>query len=132
MAKEFHKINPLLYPNFTFAWVELISNKNFLPTILEKYEYWDLYFELLCDLLKFVKENITEENMAKHKPYQLFYNGIIKLFIVLIHDFSDFLSAFSLQLCLYIPDKFIQIRNMVISAYPKDMKFQNPSAIKSR
>lgn len=61
----------------------------------------------------------------------MFYNGIVKLFIVLIHDFSDFLSAFSLQLCLFIPDKFIQIRNMVISAYPKEMKFQNPSAIKS-
>lgn len=68
----------------------------------------------------------------KHKAYQTFYNGIIKLFIVLIHDFSDFLSSFSLQLCLYIPDKFIQIRNMVISAYPKDMKFPNPSTIKNR
>jgi hypothetical protein len=33
---------------------------------------------------------------------------------------------------LYIPEKFIQIRNMVISAYPKELKFQNPSAIKSR
>ena len=91
-----------------------------------------MYYELLCDLLKFVKENLTEENIIKYKEYQLFYNGIIKLFIVLIHDFSDFLSEFSLQLCLYIPDKFIQIRNMVISAYPKDMKFQNPSQMKNR
>jgi CCR4-NOT transcription complex subunit 1 len=58
--------------------------------------------------------------------------GIIRLFIVFIHDFQDFLSAFSLQLCLHIPDKLIQIRNMVISAYPKDMKFANPSALKTR
>lgn len=60
LAKEFHKINPLHYANFAFAWVELISNKFFMPTILDKYEYWDLYYELICDLLRFVKENLTE------------------------------------------------------------------------
>ena len=58
LALELHKINPLLYPNFAFAWVELVSNKNFMPTLLEKYEYWDVYFELICDLFKFARENL--------------------------------------------------------------------------
>lgn len=55
LAKAFHKINPLLCPNFAFAWVELISNKYFMPTLLENREYWDVYFELICDLLKFAR-----------------------------------------------------------------------------
>lgn len=35
LAKAFHKINPNLCPNFAFAWVELISNKYFMSTLLE-------------------------------------------------------------------------------------------------
>lgn len=51
---------------------------------------------------------------------------------MLIHDFPDFLSAFSLQLTLHIPDKFVQIRNIVLSSYPRELKFRSPKTITSR
>ena len=53
----------------------------------------------------------------------------MRLIIVLIHDYSDFLSAFSLQLCLHLPEKYIQIKNIILSAYPKDLKFRSPKAV---
>ena len=34
LAKELQKIGPLNHPGFAFAWVDLISNKNFMPALL--------------------------------------------------------------------------------------------------
>lgn len=53
----------------------------------------------------------------------------MRLIIVLIHDYSNFLSAFSLQLCLALPEKYIQIKNIILSAYPKELKFRSPKSI---
>lgn len=61
-----HKLDPNEYPAFSFAWVELISNKSFMPAILEKYEYWDLYHILLLDAFRFVKNKITLEALANN------------------------------------------------------------------
>lgn len=119
LAREFHKINPTNYPNFSFAWMELISNRYFMPNLLERYDCWDAYYELICDIFKFTKDTLPEEGLNDHLPCQTFYKGILRIIIVLIHDFPDFLSAFSLQLCLIIPEKFIQIRNIVLSSYPR-------------
>ena len=119
LAREFHKINPICYPNFSFAWLELISNRYFMPNLLERKEYWDAYFELLSDLFKYARETLTEEGLNEHLPCQIFYKGALRIIIVLIHDFPDFLSAFSLQICLSIPEKYIQIRNIVLSSYPR-------------
>jgi len=74
-----------------------------MPNLLEKYEYWDCYFELICDLFKFARENLTEEGLIDNPPCQVFYKGMLRIIIVLTHDYPDFLSAFSLQLCLNIP-----------------------------
>lgn len=103
-----------------------------MPTLLEKYEYWDVYFELICDLFRFARENLSEEGLNEHSPCQIFYKGIIRIIIILIHDFPDFLSAFSLQLTLNIPDKYLQVKNIMLSAYPKDLKFRSPKAISNR
>lgn len=103
-----------------------------MPTLLEKYEYWDVYYELICDLFRFARDNITEEGLCDNGPCQIFYKGIVRIVIILIHDFSNFLSAFSLQLCLHIPEKYIQIRNIMLSAYPKELKFRSPKAISNR
>lgn len=99
-----------------------------MPALLERYEYWDLYYNLLSCLLKFLREYITEETLysSEGEAYQCFYKGVLKLIIIIIHDFPDFLSAFSLQLCLFASPRFIQLNNMIISAYPKEMKFEYP------
>jgi CCR4-NOT transcription complex subunit 1 len=31
-----HKLQPLNYPGFSFAWLELVSNRYFMPIILQK------------------------------------------------------------------------------------------------
>jgi CCR4-NOT transcription complex subunit 1 len=51
--------------------------------------------------------------------YQSLYLGVLKLIIVLLHDFPDFLSDFSLQLALFAGPKFYQLNNVILSAFPK-------------
>jgi CCR4-NOT transcription complex subunit 1 len=69
-----------------------------------------------------MREYVTEESLIAKpncEPYQCFYYAILKLILVIIHDFSDFLSEFSLQLALLVAPKFYQLANIIISAYPK-------------
>lgn len=50
--------------------------------------------------------------------YQTFYEAVLKLTIIIIHDFSPFLSTFSLELCLLVDSRFIQLKNIINSALP--------------
>lgn len=108
-------------PNFSFAWLELICNKYLMKCLLENYENWDIYYNLLASLLKFMNETISESRLYSKEhagAYRTFYQAVLKLIVVLIHDFSSFLSAFSLELCLMVDNRFIQLKNIINSAFP--------------
>lgn len=46
--------------------------------------------------------------------------------MVLLHDFPDFLCHFSFGLLEEIPDQFMQVKNIMVSAYPKGMRIPDP------
>jgi CCR4-NOT transcription complex subunit 1 len=52
--------------------------------------------------------------------------GVFRVLLVLLHDFPDFLSEYAYSFCEEIPDNFIQIRNIVLAAYPKSIRLQDP------
>lgn len=47
-----------------------------------------------------------------------FIQGTLKLFLLLLHDFPDFLSEYAHNLCELVPFKAIQLRNIILSAMP--------------
>lgn len=60
-----------------------------------------------------MNEAITESRLYSKEyagAYRVFYEAVLKLIVVLIHDFSSFLSAFSLELCLMVDNRFIQLK----------------------
>ena len=70
--KFFHNLQPIKYPGFAYAWLELISNKYFMQTALSTQEIWPDYHLLLLSLFKFFKQNSELLN----SPYmQTFYKG---------------------------------------------------------
>ena len=106
-----------------------------MPVLLERYEYWDLYYELFACLLRFIREYVTEENLTNKSHgyvYQYFYKGLLKLIIMIIHDYPHFLSSFSLELCILTGDKFMQLKNMITSSYPSEMKFDYPEKVEKK
>jgi len=46
--------------------------------------------------------------------------------LVLLHDYPDFLTQFAYSFCEEIPDQLIQIRNIVLAAYPSKQLIQDP------
>lgn len=55
--KLFVALQPLRFPNFAFVWLELISNKLFLQSILSCQDVWNEYHLLFLALFKFFKQN---------------------------------------------------------------------------
>lgn len=54
------------------------------------------------------------------------YHGTLRIFIVLLHDFPDFLSEYYFSLGDAIPTRCIQLRNFIISAFPTSLTLPDP------
>ncbi|OTF81018.1 CCR4-NOT transcription complex subunit 1-like protein [Euroglyphus maynei] len=52
--------------------------------------------------------------------------GTAKLFLLLLHDFPDFLSQFSFLICDNLPHNSFQLRNIVLSASPQACNLLSP------
>lgn len=60
MGNFLERAEPNLYPGFSFAWLELMSNRYFLSII----NYNELAFaKLIVKLLEFVRETVNEETL---------------------------------------------------------------------
>lgn len=54
------------------------------------------------------------------------YRGALRLLLVLLHDFPEFLSEYYFTLCDVIPPRCIQLRNIVLSAFPPSISLPDP------
>lgn len=88
------------------------------------------YHELLLDLFRFFKK-IVNEYTLESEVLRTFYKGTLRILLVLLHDFAEFLSTFTYSLCEGIPDKFIQMKNIILAAFPKAMRPPDPFSVKN-
>ena len=49
-----------------------------------------------------------------------------RVLLVLLHDFPEFLSDYHVAFCDVIPISCIQLRNLVLSAFPRNMRLPDP------
>jgi CCR4-NOT transcription complex subunit 1 len=54
------------------------------------------------------------------------YRGTLRILLVLLHDFPDFLSEYYFSLCDVVPPHCIQLRNIILSAYPLRITLPDP------
>ena len=54
------------------------------------------------------------------------YRGTLRLLLVLLHDFPEFLSEYYFSLCDTIPPRCIQLRNVILSAFPPTITLPDP------
>lgn len=57
---------------------------------------------------------------------RLLYQGMLRTLLVLLHDFPEFLSDYHLSFCDVIPPMCIQLRNLVLAAFPRSMRLPDP------
>ena len=57
---------------------------------------------------------------------RLMLQGTLRVLLVLLHDFPEFLCEYHFQLCNAIPPSCIQMRNLILSAFPRNMRLPDP------
>lgn len=51
----------------------------------------------------------------------------MRVLLVLLHDFPEFLCDYHFSFCDVIPSSCIQMRNVILSAFPRNMRLPDPS-----
>lgn len=52
--------------------------------------------------------------------------GTLRVLLVLLHDFPEFLCEYHFELCNMVPPSCIQMRNLILSAFPRNMTLPDP------
>lgn len=123
VARAFLVLQPQTFPLFTFQWLALISHRIFIPAMLEdsntKDSRWDAYAQLMETLLNYTGQVIrpTGETMVA----QHFYRGVLRVLLVIHHDYPEFLAENHFRFCNSIPMHCTQLRNLIVSAFPSNM-----------
>ncbi|GLT84370.1 hypothetical protein SLE2022_026050 [Rubroshorea leprosula] len=126
-ANAFHALQPLKVPAFSFAWLELVSHRSFMPKLLtgNAQKGWPYIQRLLVDLLQFLEPFLRSAELGG--PVHFLYKGTLRVLLVLLHDFPEFLCDYHFTFCDVIPPSCIQMRNIILSAFPRNMRLPDPS-----
>jgi CCR4-NOT transcription complex subunit 1 len=122
-----HTLQPSLLPGFTFSWLSVIAHRQFMPKLLlyDGHKGWPLFSRLLLDFLRFLVPFLRDQGSMRD-PTRLLYRGTLRLLLVLLHDFPEFLCDHYFSLCVVIPPSCLQLRNLVLSAFPRNMRLPDP------
>ncbi|XP_037672114.1 CCR4-NOT transcription complex subunit 1 isoform X4 [Choloepus didactylus] len=126
-CNTFHILRPTKAPGFVYAWLELISHRIFIARMLAhtpQQKGWPMYAQLLIDLFKYLAPYLR--NVELSKPMQILYKGTLRVLLVLLHDFPEFLCDYHYGFCDVIPPNCIQLRNLILSAFPRNMRLPDP------
>ncbi|KAI6043010.1 Not1-domain-containing protein [Pisolithus marmoratus] len=126
ISDTFSSLQPMYFPGFAFSWLSLISHRHFMPKLLltENREGWSAFHKLLLSLLKFLTPFLKEADLQL--AARDLYRGTLRLLLVLLHDFPEFLSGYYFSLCDVIPYRCVQLRNIILSAFPLSIVLPDP------
>jgi CCR4-NOT transcription complex subunit 1 len=95
----------------------IISHKRFAKG-------WSAFYRLLLALFKFLAPFLKASDLQP--ATRDLYRGSLRLLLVLLHDFPEFLSEYYFTLCDIIPSHCIQLRNVILSAFPTTIILPDP------
>lgn len=125
-ATAFNTLQPLNVAGFAFAWMNCISHRTFLPALLNvpQKHGWQIVYRLIVNMILFMEPYLRQVVLTP--GMMKLYKGLVKLFLVLLHDFSEFLCEFHLSFCNLLPPTCVQLRNLILSAFPRNMRLPDP------
>ncbi|RXG72872.1 CCR4-NOT transcription complex subunit 1 [Armadillidium vulgare] len=126
-TQTLHLLRPSKCSGFAYAWLEIVSHRVFIGRMLAitpQQKGWSMYSMLLSDLFKFLAPFLR--NVELSKPFTMLYKGTLRVLLVLLHDFPEFLCEYHYAFCDVIPPNCIQMRNLILSAYPRNMRLPDP------
>jgi CCR4-NOT transcription complex subunit 1 len=112
-----HSMRPLLMPVFGFAWVELATDRQFLMAMISSHA--DFMTTIICDLI--VAVCFLNES-ASQAVFEKLYRGLLRFLLIIAHDFPLFLATIAPEIVALLPQSFLQVRNLVLSAQPPGIR----------
>ncbi|KEY71610.1 hypothetical protein S7711_06070 [Stachybotrys chartarum IBT 7711] len=118
-ASRFDDLGPVHQPGFFFGWLCLVQHRAFMPDLLQLADNagWAPFLSLMVQLTEYLGEQLKAFSVSP--VAKEIYRATLKLFVVLQHDFPDFLAAYNLRLATAIPPHCNQLLNVVLSATPQ-------------
>ncbi|KAJ6105662.1 hypothetical protein N7512_009179 [Penicillium capsulatum] len=122
MAHRLLSLQPRYVPGFVYGWLSLISHRVFMSDMLNMPERagWVPYCEIIQVLLSYMGEQLKAANIS-YVAKDL-YKGVLRILLILHHDFPEFVAENHFQFCNVIPAHCAQLRNLVLSAYPSSFQ----------
>ncbi|KAL0204980.1 hypothetical protein P9112_000287 [Eukaryota sp. TZLM1-RC] len=119
-------IRPSVVPAFALSWVQLLSHKSLMPALLNHREQngWLMLEKLIILLLQFLEPFLKRVELDSAS--KVLYKGLLRILLVLLHDFPEFLAEFHFSFCDVIPSTCIQMRNLILSAFPRTIRLPDP------
>lgn len=78
---------------------------------------WTDFYRVLMALFKFL--NPFLEAASFHQASRILFKGALRILLVILKDFPEFLVEHYIGLCAAIPAHCIQLRNVVLCAFPR-------------
>ncbi|KAK0420410.1 hypothetical protein QR680_014668 [Steinernema hermaphroditum] len=122
-------LQPRRTPGFAFSWLDIIGHRNFISRILTRSgdsaeKARAMYTQLIICHLKFLSPFLR--NLTLPPSIHTMYTGTLRVLLVILHDFPEVLCEYHYVICDAIPPNCVQLRNLVLSAYPRGMKLPDP------
>lgn len=117
---------PTNCPNFLFGWLDVIFNRDFLPLLIVERSNWPLIYDLFAECLNFIFPLIKESE--KSEGVRTLYRGVLKSFLVFLHDCPEFFMEYGALLASLVPPSAIQLKNIILSAQPANVTLPDPLA----
>ncbi|KAI9223809.1 CCR4-Not complex component, Not1-domain-containing protein [Blastocladiella britannica] len=125
-ADVLHTVQPTVLPGFAFSWLGLLAHRQFMPKMLlqDGQQGWTSFARLLLALFRFLIPFLRDGLLRD--PTRVLYRGTLRILLVLLHDFPEFLCENYYPLCNVIPPGCLQLRNLILSAFPRMMRLPDP------
>ncbi len=78
---------------------------------------WTDFYRVLMALFKFLNPFLQSAQL--HPPSRIIFKGTLRILLVILKDFPEFLVEHYIGLCAAIPVHCIQLRNVVLCAFPR-------------
>lgn len=83
-----------------------------------------MYSRLLTEVFKFISQYLSQREVPP--PILKLYRAVLRLILIMLHDFPDFICNFYYTLCDAISINCLQLRNLILSAFPRSMSLPCP------
>ncbi|KAI9368910.1 CCR4-Not complex component, Not1-domain-containing protein [Aspergillus egyptiacus] len=122
LASKFMSLQPKYCPTFVYGWHSLVAHRFFMSGMLNMPDQagWGPYCEIMQVMLSYIGEQLKPATISL--VTKDIYKGVIRILLVLHHDFPEFVAENHFRFSSVIPAHCAQLRNLVLSAYPSSFQ----------